>query len=68
MYSCIQLSLASLEQVRVGASDGVDDGGVSSVPVEVKKMLAAPIKFDSELTRITTSTVLPRKLKTIRII
>ena len=47
-------------------------GGVSSVPIEVIKMLAAPTKggsksnSDSELTRITTLTVLPRKLKTIQ--
>ena len=68
MNSCIQPSLASFGQVRVGAGDGVDDGvgEVSSVPVEVIKMLAAPIKdsnSDSELTRITALTVLPRKLK-----
>ena len=41
MNSCIQPSLASFGQVRVGAGDGVDDGvgEVSSVPVEVIKIL-----------------------------
>ena len=56
----------SCGDVDDGVGNGV--GEVSFMPVEVIKMLAAPIKFDSELTWITALTVLPRKLKTIRII